>query len=202
MNVRLNYPFSFTAGIVYQGALRMNTYSARVWMTTATEESQDHNVAYERMRYLVENIIDSSIFVEHTDIDRCRALAAAGVNVITLPAEPVDQIIGLMLYCKLNAVMQDRIIIHDIEISSSLGEGMVYLHNDEENIGPFADDGWWNEPDTSCCHQSLLRVDNVMMMPASPNWRDLALVWKDDADQPEETGNTIVFADFNRNEAK
>lgn len=201
MNVRLQYPATFTAGVIYHGALRMNTYTARIWMTTATEEPVDHTVAYERMRYMFDQILDSSVFIDHTDTDRCRALIDAGVNIITLPAEPVDQIIGLMLYSKLNAIMQDRMIVHDIEVSSALGEGMVYLHSDEETVGPFAEDGWWNDPDPLCCHRAMLHTNNVMTMTSAPSWRDLELSWKDDRDSAD-TGNTIVFADFNRNESK
>jgi hypothetical protein len=34
-----------------------------------------------------------------------------GINVTTLPEEPVDQIIGMMLYYKLNAIMEGRMIV-------------------------------------------------------------------------------------------
>lgn len=201
MNVRLQYPATFTAGVFYHDALRMNTYTARIWMTTATEEPVDHNVAYERLRYMIDHMIDSSVFIDQTDTDRCRALINAGINIIPLPSEPVDQIIGLMLYSKLNAVMQDRMIVHDIEISSTLGDGMVYLHSDDETVGPFADEGWWNDSEPLCCPRAMLHTNNVMTMTTAPTWRDLELGWKDDKDSVD-IGNTIVFADFNRNESK
>jgi hypothetical protein len=53
MNVRLKHDMHFTAGIWYNNALRMNNYSVRLWMTTNSDNVQDQNTAFERIKYFV-----------------------------------------------------------------------------------------------------------------------------------------------------
>lgn len=202
MNVRLMYPMRFNAGVYYNGAMKMNSYVAKLWMITNTTDGESHNTAFERMRHFVHNVIDSSIFINANDREVCQRWADSGINITTLPNEPIDQIVGIMLYCKLNAIMEDRIIIGEIEISSELGDGVVYLHSGEENQGEFDEAGWWNNSDTINYHPEFYENDNVMTVERNAVWRELGLDWPDEIVNEEDSGNTIVFADFNRNDSK
>jgi hypothetical protein len=187
----------FSAGVYYSGEMRMNHYTATVYMTTNTRDPASHNVAFERIKYFVYEQLDSSIFINLEHRNQCEQFAAAGLSVTTVPGEPVDQLIGLMLYHKLNAIMEDRIVVDETEISSVLGESMVYLHSGNENtdIEHFPD--WWTSEDPTNGDYVLLAVDKVVTMQTAGAWRELELGWPEpELDAATETGNIVVFADF------
>lgn len=200
MNVRLQHTMTFTAGVYYAGAIRMNNYIARFWMTTNSVDGESHNIAFERIKHFVYSCIDSTIFVNRSYTEKCRKLVEAGVGITTLPDEPVDQVIGIMLHSKLNAIMEDRMIIVETELSSDLGDNMVYLHGEGENGGPLEQDGWWKDADLTHYDIELVDEGKLVSVPHTSVWRDLDLSWPDETDQPS-TDNTVIF-DFQRDETR
>jgi len=197
MNVRLNYDMHFTAGVYYDGSLRMNNYSLRLWMTTNSENSVDQNTSFERIKYFIYTQIDSTIFIDSALEDQCRRFVDAGLNITTIPGDPVDQLIGIMLYYKLNAITEDRMIIVETEISSTHGDNMTYLHGEFENTAGFVRPEWWTTPDL--IHSDINHTDsnNVVAISQATAWRDINLAWPNDSNTNEDaTGNIVVFADF------
>lgn len=201
MNVRLEYTMPFTAGVYWDGQMLMNRYTIKLYMVTNSSDADVQNTAYERLKYFVYSEMANTIFVNRQHEDQCRLLIAAGLKITTLPAEPVDQLIGIMLYSKLNAIMEDHIIINEIEISSELGEHMCYLHAADENLGPFSVPGWWHDADLIHCDSNLVDSDKIVAMHRAGAWRELDLAWPE---QDHDTGNnnTVVFANFNQDETK
>ena len=203
MNVRLQYPFKFTAGVWYDGQMKMNNYDVRLWLLTNSVEPDSHNVALERIRYFIHGRLDSSILISSEHADQVKQLHATGLRITTLPGDPVDQIIGIMLYSKLSAIMEGRMILGEVEINSDLGGGVVYMHNEEENLGPLEQSGWWHDADLTQCHSELIGEEKVMSLARSTIWRELELSWpEEESKSTEDTGNTIIFTDFNRNDSK
>ena len=189
----------FLAGIYYDGQLRLNEYTVKAYMMTATENPADHNVALNRIKHFVYNELEDTIFIDGSEVEQCQKLIDAGLNVTTMPAEPVDQLIGIMLYSKLTAITEGRFLIGEIEISSNLGDGIIYLHGENENINDVVEPAWWNSSDL--VHNDITETDKVVTMHKSSVWRDLDLQWPDIEDNSdEETGNTIVFANFRRSD--
>ena len=206
MNVRLHYSFDFTAGFYYNGSMHMNNYSVRLWMMTATLDSESHNIAFDRIKFFVASALDSGVFINSAETEQCQLLAKAGVKIITLPDEPVDQLIGIMLYCKLNALCEDRMIVGEVELTSDHGGEVTYIHGDDEPIGPYDQDGWWHDANLIHYDKKIIETENIMSLNTVASWRDLSLQWPsddtDDATQYEDTGNTIVFGNFGRDDTK
>jgi hypothetical protein len=178
----------------------MNRYLVGLYMITNSSDAAVQNIAYERLKYFVYNEMNSTVFVSSEHQDQCRALIAAGLKITTLPAEPVDQLIGIMLYSKLNAVMEDHIIISEVEISSDLGENMVYLHSADESLGPYEGPGWWHEADLIHCELGLFDSEKIVAMHRAGAWRELDLAWPDQDNTVN--NNTVVFARFGQDETK
>lgn len=195
MNVRLRHTMNFTAGVYYGGEMRMNLYTLTLHMMTNTADSVSHNVAFERLKYFVYNQIDSSIFINVNHHEKCKQFVDAGLPVTTTPGEPVDQLIGLMLYYKLNAIMENRIVVDETEISSMLGENMIYLHNDNEHTDIESTPEWWISADPIHNDYVLLEKDKIVSMHSNTAWRELNLSWPE-SEHNTETGNIVVFADF------
>jgi hypothetical protein len=195
MNVRLKYDMPFTAGIYYDHAVRMTNYNLRLWMATNTDISADQTVAFERIKYFVYTQMDSTIFINSNEHDQGRLFAEAGLNVTTLPGDPVDQLVGIMLYHKLNAIAENRMTVFETELSSTHGDGMTYLHCEDENTAGFVHPDWWSSPDLRHSDIDLAMSDKVVAITQTTPWRELELDWSNNTDQ-DDTGNIVVFADF------
>lgn len=195
MNVRLKYDMPFTAGVYYNGALRMNNYSLRLWMTTNTEKATDHSISFERIKYFVYSQIDSTIFINDELTEQCNLFYQAGVSITTLPGDPVDQLVGIMLYYKLNAITEGRMTIVETELGSTFGDNMVYLHSEHENTSGFVQPAWWTTADLIHSEFEDRNSDKVLAIPQSTHWRDIDLAWPDEP-VDEDSGNVVVFANF------
>ena len=197
MNVRLQYDIEFLAGIYYDDRLQMNKYDASISLTTATKDVASTNIAMERLRAFVFEELANTVFINQNNMERAEFLQMIGVNVTTLPEEPVDQIIGMMLYYKLNAIMEGRMVITSLDISSSLGDGVWYQHDEEDLAGPFAADGWWHQSSTQ--HETIepQEVGDNVVKVISTGWHEMGLDWPENQ---APVANTVVYANFPKHE--
>lgn len=193
MNVRIAQLLSFNAGAWYDGGLEINEYTAKLWMITQSTNPEEQNIAFCRMKQFVYTQLDSTIFVDSNDAEKCVELSKAGLNITTMPGLAADQLIGIMLFHKLNAIMEGRIVIVEVEISA--GDTVVYLHGENETSENLIIPDWWTSADLT--HNSLEPADSekVLSIPQNNAWRDLDLAWPDQSTE-NETGNIVVFADF------
>jgi hypothetical protein len=176
----------------------MNRYTVSLNLLTKTKDSASTNIALDRAKAFVHGALENTVFISQNNMPRAEMMQLMGINVTTLPQEPVDQIIGMMLYYKLNAVMEDRMTVTGLDIASSLGDNVWYQHDEDDLSGPFAGEGWWHQ--ASMQHESVERdpePGNIVKV-MSTGWYELNLEW------PENTApasdNTVVFANFPRNE--
>lgn len=198
MNVKLSKEFFWQSGVIYQEQFAINHYACRLHMQTACHDRQAQNTAYDRLKVFIGQVLQDAVFTW----DQCQDLRkwlATGVTVITLPDEPVDQIIGMMLYTKLNAIMEGRMIITDVDLSSRMGDEMVYHHNQNDSLGPLAHPGWWNDhrPIWSK-HTPAKSRDKIVAISRFQEWKNHNLHWERDNDP--EADSTVLFAEFNKNE--
>jgi hypothetical protein len=77
------------------------------------------------------------------------------------------------------------------------------MHSDEEPIGPYDQKGWWHDANLMHYSTKIFETENIMSLGAISSWRELHLQWpEDDESESEDTGNTIVFVNFNKDETK
>ena len=198
MNVRLQYDLDFLAGIYYEDQLQMNRYTVSLNLLTKTKDSVSTNIALDRVKAFVHGALESTVFINQNNMERAEFMQMMGISVTTLPEEPVDQIIGMMLYYKLNAVMEGRMVVTSLDISSTLGDSVWYQHDEEDMAGPFAAEGWWHR--ASMQHESVEREPepgNVVKV-ISTGWHELNLEWPENATSSSD--NTVVFAKFGPDE--
>ena len=198
MNVRLKYDLHFNAGVYYNSNTILNNYSLRLWMITNTELAADQNTAFERMKYFVYNHVDNTMFIDRAEQEQCAKFLQAGLSITTMPGDPVDQLIGIMLYHKLNAIMEQRMTIVETELSSSQGQAMTYLHSEGENTLGVEAPAWWQNADLAHSDFALPESEKVVSMQTTTAWRDLDLAWSE-LPPAIDHGNIVVFADFKPN---
>ena len=195
MNVRLKKTFGLYGAVVYDDQFIVTHYSSEISMLTITPDNREQNIAYERIKLFMNDIMDGAVLIsQHSP--RLDQYQNIGMRLITLPDEPVDQVVGMMLYLKLNAVMENRMVITDVEIWSRAGDSMSYLHSSGESVGPLAQEGWWVDP-RPCYNNSMEKVTGkIVNLTRIPEWHDYDLDWAD------KTNNTdsVVFAKFGKDE--
>jgi hypothetical protein len=187
MNVRIEYPVEFLAAAYWENTVMMNAYTVRCEMLTNTRDSREQNIALERIKYILFAQMQNSVFVDHREKAAIKRLEAAGMRTVVLPEQPVDQIVGMMLYSKLDAVMEGRMTVTQLKLSSELGENVTYFQTDNETIGPFQEKGWWNNPDPVVSDSK--GGGKVVSIKGTTTWQMLDLDWNK---EEENKGNTIV----------
>lgn len=197
MNVRLQHSFNFLAGVHHgTDGVVFNEFDFTVFLITNTTDSVEQNIAFDRITHYIENVVSNGIFIQSTSPE-ITVLHNAGFKVITLPEVPYDQIIGLALYSKLSAIMEERIFITDVEISSRNGRGITYLHAAEESLGPFELPGWWNDPGLTYFDKKIPVADNkvVKLVKKTESWRDYNLDWEAATDSAIDDGAVVIKFD-------
>ena len=194
MNVRLEYEMNWRAAIWFETRLQVNDYHATISMYTNTSNQEDHVKCMERINHFVYHELTNTVFIKQDDQEQIQALSAAGIKITPLPEEPIDQIIGIALYCKLNAILEEKMIVTGVNIQSDLGDNVRYLHGDQESRGPCDTPGWWYDagPTHSNFKPTLGGKRRVVKLNRTPSWRDLELDWSDSEPVPTNS-NTVVF---------
>ena len=199
MNVKLKKSFRFYTGLVYNNEFAINVYDATLHMTTVSMDTEQQNIAYDRMSYWIDQVLQDAVLIG-SDSPILDAYRATGQRLIVFPQDPVDQVVGAMLYLKLNAITEDRLVITGVELSSSYGDDVVYLHYAGEEDGFLSNTGWWTDPRPFWSDTKKRKaVNKVISMDRMPEWSELGLAWEEPADQQD---NTVVFEDFPKNENK
>jgi hypothetical protein len=194
MNARIDYETSFLAAVYWEDQVLFNSYHITLKMRTMSMDSSEHNIALDRIRYIVNEMVTNAVFIHDEDRASIKKLEAAGIKVINLPEIPVDQIVGMMLFSKITAAMEDHMEIGQLSISSLLGENIVYHQDSTESVGPFEDNGWWQDPEPRA-QGSKSGVGKVVRLQKSQTWRDLDLHWaneEDDDNEEDSENNTVV----------
>jgi hypothetical protein len=197
MNVRLIYELDFAAGIWYNSNFYVNNYSVKLNLVTNTLDGAEHNIALSRLKYFAYEVMENSVLINSKNQDQRKKLAAAGLRVIALPEEPVDQILGMALCCKFNAIMQGRMIITDLDISSEQGDNVVYCHNVQEVSGPLEQSGWWHDTEPVYAEHTVNRNQRVIAINRDVKWHDLDLGWEPKEESKE---SDIVVTSFKRDD--
>lgn len=204
MNVKLGYTVQFTAGVWWDNQLIMNNYTVTFKMTTVTKNRTNHNVALERLKYIIQAELTDAVLIDSTDVDQIALLNAANIRLIQLPDSPIDQIIGMVLYCKCNAIMESNMVVNSVLVSSTLSDNVIVEHNDNESYAAFnSDSGWWTEAGPECTDAEEDDSSNTIFVIAGDPWADIsdALVWDNDRDEIKTDTDNVVLT-FRKDETE
>ena len=101
MSARIQRNFIFQAGAYFEGRFYMNMYDVDVFFSVETSSIREQNIALDRMKFFLAETLSNSIFIQNTEESTIEKYLLADLKVCTLPEEPYDQIIGIMLMCKI-----------------------------------------------------------------------------------------------------
>lgn len=196
MTARIHRSFDFHAGVYFDGDFYMNSYDVDITFNVESESIQEQNIALERVKYFLQDCLEHSIFVYEKEDQAINKYLDADLKVCTLPEQPYDQVVGIMLLVKLNAIAEGRLVPTDISIGSRMSDGVSCLHSLEEDTGPFKQRGWWNDSSTKI-NNHIQKTKNKKILKITKykaEWNDLYLAWP--SDENTDLGAEIVFASF------
>lgn len=185
MSVCLAREWAFSSILVsdrYQRPI-INVYTARTELITEAQDNVNHNCAYGRIKYWMQEVMDGAVLISHDHPD-LGIWKQTGSRVLAFPEDPVDQLVGIMIYTKLTAITAPQMLIDRVDISSPLDDDVVYQHHAVESLGPFSQHSWWDdERPTWQVAAAKPRNSKVVALDRQLTWRDLDLEWY----QPSET---------------
>lgn len=194
MTARIYKSFNLLAGLHFNSKFYTNSYTIDLTFNVEAESILDQNIALERVEFMIKECFYSTVFVNQTETDAIQKYINAGMTVCTLPEDPYDQVIGIMLMVKLNAITEGRLVITDISIESNMSDGVSCLYSLEEPLGPFMLKGWWT--DSSYCITDEVKSKKIVKLSKTKNdWADVQLSWaKTDTNKTAE----IIFTNFDK----
>jgi len=183
LTTRIERDFSFQAGVYFKDEFLMNVYTISLYMEVETESIREQNVAMERIKYFLNDCLENSIFVQDTEHKTIEKYTSCGFKVCTLPEEPYDQIVTLLLLVKLNSITEGRLVITDITLGSRISDQVKFSCDIESPRGPLEMPGWWLNSDTSICDpiKTSIKKDKIVKLfkTVVTDWSEYNLVWKE-----------------------
>ena len=194
MTTRIEREFEFQAGVYFKEEFLMNLYTITLYMEVETESIREQNVAMERIKYFLNECYENGIFVQDTEHKVIEKYSTCGFKVCTVPEEPYDQIITLLLLTKLNSITEGRLIITDMTLGSRISDDVRFICDIESPRGPLEAPGWWTDVGTSISDpiKKSIKKDKIVKLFKTPStdWAEHNLVWK----EKDQTANCeIVF---------
>ena len=174
MNFKLANDFSFSAVIIDGSNIFPNFYNIKINMETMTENNNYQNIAIQRILVFLQEMLDGCIFCsENNPIATKFIRLAKESRVILFPEEPYDQVIGMILFHKLNAITEDMLQVESVIISSELGENLTYTIDEFaefEFMSAKVEIPWWDRSDLSVSN-------NIKQIKLTESWKDINLDW-------------------------
>lgn len=196
MTARIHKAFNLLAGLHFGGNYYVNSYEFDLTFNVETSSIDEQNIAMERIHYFLFEKIKNTVFVNQTDVDAINKYTNAGMVVCTLPEDPYDQIIGIMLMVKLNSILEGRLVITDITLASDMSDGVSCLHSFDESIGPFNDKGWWNDNSPKINDIAVKKAKVVKLAQVKNEWQEPCLNWPES--KPNLDATEIIFTSFDK----
>jgi len=201
MSARIQRTFEFLAGLHFEEDFYVNQYFVDIYFDINTDSIREQNVALDRIKYFLNERLQNSVFIHSKDTAAIEKYIDAGMKVCTLPEEPYDQIIGIMLFSKLNSITEERLIATDINISSGMSDEVTCCFNIDDNLGPFVEKGWWNHKSTKINNftgttkgRKIVKISKTKL-----DWVDLGLNWGSETTNISQINNDVVLKLFPTN---
>lgn len=180
MGTRISRDFTFLSGVHYEGNFLMNSYDVTLTLTVETDSIVEQNVAMDRIKYFLYEQIENCVFVQDSESKVIEKYQAAGLRVCALPEQPYDQIITIVLLYKLNAICEGRLTVTDIQLTSSLSDGVGFLYDTEDlALGHPYKNGWWTDATASFSSIVPGKKEKIVKLVKKCDWTSLSLDWND-----------------------
>jgi len=161
MSNTFSWKTKFKSIIIVDGELFGNEYNLNISLTPHTADLKEQTDYFERLKNLFEQVFANTITTWRDEKLYHTLKKSSNNRFVELPKPPYDQIMAAVCFCKANAILDSKITINFIELSSWQGDGITYtVDKDSKELilldapGWFSDkytkfDPWWLRADTA-----------------------------------------------------
>jgi len=181
-STKIEKSFKFQSAIFYEKTFLINSYTAFLTISIETEDPREQQIAVDRIGYWLTYILQNSVLIQEDEQEQIMKYSYAGMGVCTLPDEPYDQLVAMILMLKFNAITENKIIVTNLILKSMLSEGVRYTMDLEDAESSYGEaDGWWNEKDMSMSDYVRVepRDDKIVKLFDTDDWAEAGLHWKE-----------------------
>ena len=126
MSNTFSWKTKFKSIIIVDGELFANEYNLNISLTPHTADLKEQTQYFDRLKNLFELVFANTI-TTWRDEKLYKVLKQNTNNrFIELPKPPYDQIMAAVCFCKANSILNSKITINFIELSSWQGDGITY----------------------------------------------------------------------------
>ena len=167
MSNTFTWKTKFKSIIIVDGELFANEYKLNISLTPHTSSLKEQTEYFDRLKNLFEQVFANTI-TTWRDEPLYHTLKKNTTNrFIELPKPPYDQIMAAVCFCKANSILDSRIVINNIQLSSWQGDGITYTVDKDSKELILLDrpdwflakfnkfDPWWLRADTATYDQEL-----------------------------------------------
>ena len=167
MSNTFTWKTKFKSIIIVDGELFANEYKINISLTPHTASLKEQTEYFDRLKNLFEQVFANTI-TTWRDEPLYQTLKKSTTNrFIELPKPPYDQIMAAVCFCKSNSILDSKIVINHIQLSSWQGDGITYsVDKDSKELllldtpNWFTDkyknfDPWWLRADTATYDREL-----------------------------------------------
>jgi hypothetical protein len=190
---KIEREFAFQAGVYFEGEFLMTIYELSLKMEVDTASIKEQNIAMDRIHYFLDECLGNSIFVQDTEKKAIEKYMQADIKVCSLPDEPYDQIITILLLLKLNAITEGRLHINEITLQSGLSDDVKFIYDIQTVANhPFGNKGWWADSNTTITDITKTNKKDkiVRLVKQYSDWASVGLDWE----QKEHKSTEIIFS--------
>lgn len=161
MSNNFTWKTKFKSIIIVDGELFSNEYDIKISLTPHTASLKEQTAYFDRLKNLFEQVFANTITTWREEPLYDVLKANTNNRFIELPRPPYDQIMAAVCFCKANSILDSKMVINHVDLSSWQGDGITYTvdKNSRELIlldrpDWFTDkykkfDPWWLRSDTA-----------------------------------------------------
>jgi hypothetical protein len=116
-------------------------------MTPIAEDSKQQHVAFEKIKYVFNKILQNSLFIDNHQYQLFKMFDTLAIDFFE---KPVDQVVGICLFTKLNTMIGNCLRVDVLEIESWQGENLRFVISESSPENELLQsatvkDPWWRD---------------------------------------------------------
>lgn len=140
----------FTNTMYLNNKLWPNDVTINIHMLPVTAKGTSQHITFQKIKYMFHKTLQNSVFIHH-DENIYKCFNMFDNEVLDFFEAPVDQIVGVTLLAKLDAIGGENMKVDALEIESWQGENLSFMITDESPEWTILQNNktknpWWHDP--------------------------------------------------------
>jgi hypothetical protein len=186
MSAEIERDFNLISAIHFDNEFSLNLYTITLCITIHTDVPREQQVAMDRVNYWLTYSLQDTVFVNQELDDQIMKYLYAGISCCTIPDEPHDQVIAMILLLKLNAITEGKVTIDRVSLESTLGDRVRYNVDALDAHELFGStNAWFNDSCLSTNDYAMKETEGekVVNLFDYNDWCKVGLHWREKVKQ-------------------